>query len=268
MQPKDRILDVYGSFGREIGGWLAISDLIELLALVDVDQQAVRSAASRMKRKGLLVSEKRDNQAGYGLSPKANEILEDGNGRIFRKVGTDSDTAWVVALFSVPETERRKRYLIRSRLERLGFGLGPAGSWFAPASVLAETERMLRRTDLVEYVTIWQGDYAGFSDFKGLVAESWDLDEIRSRYDDYLSVFGPLAQSWGEEPRDDTAAFAAYMKQIALWRVLPYLDPGLPTSVMPPDWPGDQARHLFVEFEQVLRPQAMRFFISVIGSRP
>lgn len=265
MQPKDRILDVYGSFGREIGGWLAISDLIKLLSHVDVDAQAVRSAASRMKRKGLLVSEKKQGSAGYALSATATEILEDGSERIYRKVGSGSESPWVIALFSVPETERRKRYLIRSRLERLGFGQGPATSWFAPVGVLPETERMLARTGLNQYVTIWQGEYAGFADFDELVASSWDLDGIRSRYDEYLATFRPLAETWSDENQGDAEAFAVYMQQIALWRALPYLDPGLPTSVMPQDWPGEEARALFVRFEQALRPQAMRFFISVVS---
>lgn len=265
MQPKDRILDVYGSFGREIGGWLAIGDLIKLLANVDLDAQAVRSAASRMKRKGLLMAEKRDGCAGYVLSTSATEILEDGAERIYRGVRAGSDAPWVVALFSVPEAERRKRYLIRSRLERLGFGQGPATSWVAPASVLPETERMLHRTGLSQYVTIWQGDYVGFADFAQLVADSWDLEEIRTRYEEYLATFKPVAETWGSESREDQEAFTLYLDQMALWRVLPYLDPGLPSSVMPDSWPGATARELFVQFEGELRPQAMQYFRSVVG---
>ncbi len=278
MQPKDRILDVYGSFAREIGGWLAIGVLIKLLATVEVDAQAVRSAASRMKRNGLLVSEKRDGLAGYALSSSATEILRDGSTRIFgpdtgpalralSKPGqeTDAKTDWVIVLFSVPEIERRKRYLIRSRLERLGFGQGPATSWFAPVEVLAETERMLARTGLSDYVTIWQGQHIGFTNLESLVASSWNLEMIRARYDQYLVTFEPLARAWGECEREDGEAFAAYIRQNSVWRELPYLDPGLPASVVPKDWPGQQARALFVEFERELRPAAKRYFDSIVG---
>ncbi len=273
MQPKDRILDVYGSFAQEGGGWLAIGDLIQLLAVLDVDAQSARSAASRMKRSGLLVAEKRDGVAGYALSQRADEILRDGRTRIFGMAESvdegiadeEAGSGWVVVLFSVPEAERQKRYLIRSRLERLGFGQGPASSWFAPAAVLAETERMLMRQGLSEYVTIWRGDLMGFSSIKELVASSWDLDEIQARYDDYLGTYERLEQQWLEAPGQDSEAFGVYIQQNAVWRELPYLDPGLPASVTPVDWPGAEARSLFARFEKLLRSQAARFFHSIAG---
>ncbi len=268
MQPKDQILDVYGSFTQEIGGWIAIGDLIQLLAVLDVDAQSVRSAASRMKRRGLLVADKRDGVAGYGLSSQAGEILHHGRARIFggeAETGRADQSDWIVVLFSVPETQRQKRYLIRSRLERLGFGQGPASSWFAPAGVLAETERMLVRQGLSEYVTIWRGELVGFAPIGDLVASSWDLDGIGDRYREYLRTYEPLEQEWIRSKGQDSEAFAVYIRQNALWRELPYLDPGLPPSVTPPHWPGLEARALFGRFENLLRPQAARFFHSIAG---
>ncbi len=287
MQPKDQILDVYGSFAQESGGWIAIGDLIQLLAVLDVDALSVRSAASRMKRRGLLVADKREGVAGYGISSQAGEILHDGRARIFGgeaelsksevgqtvaggvlagRAGAEANqSGWIVVLFSVPETERQKRYLIRSRLERLGFGQGPASSWFAPAGVLAETERMLVRQGLSEYVTIWRGELAGFASIADLVASSWDLGEIGDRYRGYLRIYEPLEQEWTRSNGQDSEAFAVYIRQNALWRELPYLDPGLPPSVTPPHWPGREARTLFGRFENLLRPQAARFFHSIAG---
>lgn len=275
MQPKDRILDVYGSFAQERGGWLAIGDLIQLVAVLDVDAQSVRSAASRMKRSGLLVADKRDGVAGYALSSGADEILADGRTRIFGLGGpaagqqeedqSGAESGWIVVLFSVPETERQKRYLIRSRLERLGFGQGPASSWLAPAGILAETERMLVREGLADYVTTWRGELMGFASIGDLAASSWDLEKIQSRYDDYLCSYGPLERQWLETPGQDSEAFGTYIQQNAVWRELSYLDPGLPASVTPADWPGSEARALFARFEDVLRPQATLFFRSIAG---
>lgn len=261
-QPKDLIFDVYGGFAREVGGWAAIGDLIGLLEHVDVDAQAVRSAASRMKRSGLLVPERRDGVAGYALSEPAAEILRDGDSRILRDPHQRSKMPWIVATFSVPEQQRRTRYLIRSRLMRLGFGQGPAASLFAPAVVFPETERMLVRTGLQPYVTMWRGEHLGFGEITDLVAEAWDLDLIGRRYREYLDRFGPVLDSWPREERDERRAFADYLANLASWRPLPYLDPGLPAAVTPSDWPGPAARALFHRIERRLRPQAMRFFVS------
>lgn len=262
LQPKDLILDVYGGFARDVGGWVAIGDLIALLSHVDVDAQAVRSAASRMKRSGLLLAERRGGVAGYALSEPAAEILRDGDARIFRDPHQSSVNPWVVATFSVPETQRRTRYLIRSRLMRLGFGQGPAASLFAPAVVVPETQRMLVRTGLQSYVTMWRGEHLGFGGIADLVADAWDLDLIGARHQAYLDRFEPVLDSWPPGERDDRRAFADYVGNLAAWRPLPYLDPGLPHEVTPSDWPAPAARSLFHRLERRLRSQAVRFFVS------
>ncbi len=56
-RPKSLILDIYGRYSAQFRGWIAVSDLIELMGLLDVDEQAVRSAVSRMTRRGLLAPE-------------------------------------------------------------------------------------------------------------------------------------------------------------------------------------------------------------------
>ena len=263
MQPKDRILDVYGAFARGLGGWMPVSALIALLAPVGADEQAVRSAASRMKRSGLLVAERLDGVAGYRPSRSATEILEDGDTRIFRDPRDAADPSWVVAVFSVPETERAQRYAVRSRLVRLGFGQGAAGSWFAPATVIPETRRTLLRDGLSGYVTLWRASYAGFDDFERLVASAWDLGSTRVRYQDFLDFAEQVNARWDTDDFGDESAFVDYMETLTRWRPLPYLDPGLPSAVTPDDWPGPSARDVFSRLERRLRPAAMRFFVSV-----
>lgn len=264
--PRNRILDVYAAFVRPIGGWLAISDLITLLQPTGVDSQAVRSATSRMKRSGLLVSETVDGQAGYALSRSAMAILEDGDDRIFRPLDQESDT-WVVALFSVPEAERSQRYQIRSRLERLGFGQGPAASWFAPSSVLHETVRMLQRSGLDGYVTLWEGTHAGFGDLQELVANAWNMDEIMAVQDDYLEVVSAITRRRAAGEEGDQAAWCQYLDNLAAWRPLPYLDPGLPSKVVPAGWRTAEARHGFAELDAALKPGATRHFEASITTR-
>lgn len=261
MGPKDRILDIYGSFARESGGWIAVSDLIGLMAELDVDAQAVRSSTSRMKRSGLLVAERVDGKAGYGVSKLGIEILEDGDRRIFPRSSRPADEGWVVALFSVPESERKQRYLIRSRLARLGFAQGPAASWIAPATLADEARRMLERNDLDAYVSFLTGQFVAPSESDSAAA-AWDLDGIKRMYHEYLVRFGPIAEAWLESPGTDRDAFVHYMDNISMWRPLPYADPGLPTTVTPPNWPADEALQVFTKLNRQLRPGAHRFYLQ------
>jgi DNA-binding transcriptional ArsR family regulator len=97
---------------RELGGW--ISRLIELMAQVGVEPQAVRSAISRLEKRGILLSERRDGVAGYALSEYAESVLAEGDRRMFKRE-EPQEADWVLAVFSVPEAERDKRHTLRSR---------------------------------------------------------------------------------------------------------------------------------------------------------
>ena len=266
MSPRDRILDTYGLFARDYGGWIAVSGLITLLSECSVDAQAVRSAASRMKRSGLLVSERVDGKAGYALSADGREILDAGDQRIFGSGAGRSDDRWLLVLFSIPESERPKRYLIRSRLARLGFAPGPAASWIAPASLLDEARTMLKRGGLDGYVSFFEGDFQSHTDDPHIAASAWDLDLINKLYREYLDSQQPVFESWVAVPGSDRDAFVAHMNNISAWRPLPYADPGLPRSVTPEGWLAEEAREVFTKLHRQLRPGAHRFYLATLDT--
>ena len=264
MSPRDRILDAYGLFARDYGGWVAVSGLIALLREVDVDAQAVRSAASRMKRSGLLVPERVDGKAGYALSADGREILEAGDQRIFAGGAKRQDDSWLLVLFSIPESERRKRYLIRSRLARLGFAPGPAASWIAPASLADEARTMLRRSGLDGYVSFFEGDFRADGGGPHIATTAWDLDMINKLYGEYLATQQPIFEAWMAQPGSDRDAFVAHMNNISAWRPLPYADPGLPPSITPAGWLAEEAREMFTKLHRQLRPGAHRFYLATL----
>jgi len=71
IRPRALIVTVYGLYAREVGGWLSVQSLIKLMSALGVDEPAVRSSISRLKRRGLLLAEKVDGAAGYALSDRA-----------------------------------------------------------------------------------------------------------------------------------------------------------------------------------------------------
>ena len=127
------IITVYGLYARHDGGWLSVATLIRLLADLGIDEPAVRSAISRLKRRGILQSRRSGGAAGYQLSAEALAILREGDARIFRRGRATPADGWVLAVFSVPESERHRRHVLRSELTRLGFGMVAPGVWIVPA---------------------------------------------------------------------------------------------------------------------------------------
>lgn len=251
-QPRALIVTIYGLYAREAGGWLPVAMLVRLLAQLGVDEPAVRSAISRLKRREILIPQRRGGTAGYALSDSAREIIREGDERIFSTTPPPLAQGWLLAVFSVPETERAKRHMLRSRLAALGFGTAAPGVWVAPANRRVATMATLRGLDVEPYVNLFRADYLAFGDLSVVVERWWDLDAVRRAYLEFVAGWRPVLARWRAKPGSDAAAFAVWVSALTSWRRLPYLDPGLPAELLPPDWPGGEARRLLGDLQRVL----------------
>jgi len=111
--PRALIVSIYGLYARDTGGWFSVSSLIRLMAELGVEEPAVRSSISRLKRREMLIPERHDRFAGYALSDHARRVLHEGDRRIFERPRAALGDGWVVVVFSVPESERRQRRTLR-----------------------------------------------------------------------------------------------------------------------------------------------------------
>lgn len=267
IRPSSLINTVYGAFVRRLGGWTSIADLIVLMGELDVDSQAVRSAISRLKKRGVLVPERRSG-TGYSLSPAMHPVFDEGDRRIFESLEPAAlEEGWVMAVFSVPESERTYRYQLRTRLTWLGFGNMAPGLWLAPARLLEPARSTLERLGLSDYVHLFTSQYAAFSDLRATVSTWWDFPAIEAQYAAFTDHYRPVLESIDErEDIDASEAFRHYVPMLTQWRRLPYLDPGLPAELLPDDWNAVTARQLFQRLHGVLAAPSLEHVRKVTGS--
>jgi phenylacetic acid degradation operon negative regulatory protein len=244
--PRSLIVTTYGLYARRSGGWMSVAGLIRLMAFLDVEAPAVRSSILRLKRRGVLEAEKRDGVAGYTLSEAGLNMLEEGDQRIFEHPRASLADGWLLAVFSIPESERNKRHLLRSRLVWLGFGTVSSGVWIAPGHREADARAVLARDGLDGFVTLFRSDYLGFGQVEKEAAGWWDLTGLAAQYEEFIAVWGPRLLV----RHDDPAAFRDYLTALTVWRRLPFLDPGLPVEVVGADWAGERAGKLFSELQK------------------
>jgi phenylacetic acid degradation operon negative regulatory protein len=264
-QPRALIVTTYGLYARHTGGWFSIASLITLMAELGVDQPAVRSAISRLKRRGLLEPRREAGAAGYGISPRGSQILAEGDRRIFERPRASAADGWVLAVFSVPEQHRARRHMLRSRLAWLGFGTVAAGVWIAPGQVAGEARDVLAADGLADYVTLFTAGYLAFGDVRQRVPQWWDLSRLEQLYQAFIDAAAPVVGRWRAQPGDPGQAFADYVRVLTAWRRLPFLDPGLPPELLPADWLGARAAALFGESRGRLAGPACDHVLEVAG---
>jgi phenylacetic acid degradation operon negative regulatory protein len=182
-------------------------------------------------------------------------MLERGDRRIFGYRQMAPGDGWMLVLFSVPEQERSDRHRLRSRLRWLGCGAIGAGTWIGPAHLIDETLDVLSEDGLREYVTVVRTeDPLPPVPLRDAVRAWWNVAELDSRYARFLATHRAGPGSAGT----DAEAFAAHVRLVDDWRSLPYLDPGLPAHLAPPEWRASAGVALFAERHAQLAGPAAR----------
>lgn len=249
-QPRELIVTLFGLYARGEQNWLSVASVVQMMADLGVEGPAVRSSISRLKRRGTLVAERRAGAAGYALSEQALEVLAEGDARIFDRKRAEVDDGWLLVVFSIPESERDKRHSLRTTLTRLGFGTAAPGVWVAPGNLAHEARETLQRRGMSDYVDMFRAEHLAFGDLRAKVRSWWDLDELTELYADFLRRYRPVQDRANALTPGE--AFAEYVPMLTAWRRLPYLDPGLPLSLLPQGWNGVTAGELFDQLNATL----------------
>lgn len=266
QQPRWLMLDLFAAFVRPIGSEIAIADLVELMGLMGVDEQAVRSAVSRLKRKGWLESATLGGRVGYRISASALAELNEGDERVYHLEPADLGDGWCVVTFSIPESRRAKRHKLRSKLTWWGFGNVIPGVWIAPSRARSYALRIIDQLRLEPYATVFDAQYASTTPLQDFVQSAWDFTTLSVRYEQFIDKHASLAKPSHKaaHPLTDEQAFICYLSMLNSWRSIPFLDPGLPLDLLPAGWRGLDATLLFHELTEQLFAPALSFVRTVV----
>lgn len=248
-----------GAVVRRFDGWMPVAAAVELMAPLGLDATSVRTAISRLKKRGWLHPEVRARARGYSLTPDALAALTAGDELIWHpRAPARLADGWCIVHFSIPEAARRQRHQLRAHLAAVGFGNVGTALWIAPARMREAAVRAIDELGLAHHAAVFQGDYVAGQPIDSLLYASWDLATIDRRYRDFIAGHAALAQrlAAGSTP-DPPDAFVRYVEVVDRWRRLPFRDPGLPAELLAPDWNGPVAGALFERLVAWLEPGAL-----------
>lgn len=234
---------VVGLYLRDAGGWMSAKDIVALMEALGTSGTVTRTALGRLRKKDVVLQETRDGVPGFTLTQGAATMLARGDRRIYNPRSMSASDPWCLISFSIPETEREKRHQLRRRLHWIGCGTVAAGLWICPDSLRVEVEEILADLELRDMATIFvtETPLVGGT-LREAASKWWDLEAVAELHRDFISNCAlPAGESVGPSPE----AFATYVQCIDRWRIIPYLDPGLPSAFLPADWPGAEGTALF-----------------------
>ncbi|MFF4061719.1 PaaX family transcriptional regulator C-terminal domain-containing protein [Streptomyces sp. NPDC001668] len=240
-RPQSLMLTFFGNHVLEEGDLGVYSgSIIDVLGRVGVGEQAVRSTLTRMVNRGLLQRQREGRKMFFGLTPQATRVLIDGRTRIWKQgaVNDDWDGSWTLLGFSLPDSWKRQRHDLRSRLTWSGFGALYSGLWIAPGRLDVST--VVTDLGLTAHVKIFHATAAEVTDIEQMIRDTWDLESIAARY---VAFDKRWTAHLGNGTDDDP--IGTRLRLVSDWLDTIRTDPRLPSRHLPPAWPARPAQETF-----------------------
>jgi phenylacetic acid degradation operon negative regulatory protein len=235
------LFTLLGEFVLTGDGTAWTSAVLGVFARLGTEEKATRQALMRTADAGWLEAEKIGRRTRWRLTGSAQRLLTDGAERIysFKGPAQDWDGRWLLVSVRIPESDRRARHVVRSRLSWAGFGSLGAGLWISPhPDREAEATGVLREAGVAQDAHVFVATRSGLGDVRTMVAAAWDLAAIEEQYEQFIEEFSPPA------PAD---ILARQIELVHAWRRFPSVDPALPAELLPARWSGVKAAQLFAD---------------------
>jgi len=147
------------------------------------------------------------------------------------------DGFWRLVMFDVPEAKRRGRDDLRKQLLRLGFGKLQNSTYLSCYDHGKGLLDFVKVRDLVGKVILLEAKQKYLGSPTKLAERVWKLDKIAEKY---KAVIDSLSTRFGIRDLKKREEFLKRIYQQYL-KVLA-VDPFLPSSLLPKDWPAEKAR--------------------------
>lgn len=230
-----------GTAGSAATGAAWTSAVLAAFARLGIEEKTTRQALMRTAASGWLVAEKVGRRTRWRLTASAQKMLTEGADRIYSFTGPAQawDGRWLLVYARIPESDRRARHVVRSRLSWAGFGSLGAGLWISPhPDREAEAIGVLREAGVAADAHVFVARRSGLAGVQVMVATAWDLGAIEDQYEQFLAEFRATA------PAD---VLARQVELVHAWRRFPAIDPALPRELLPVRWSGLAAARLFAD---------------------
>lgn len=243
--------------------------LVELLGELGFSHGAARVALTRLVRRGLIERVRDGRLVHYSLTPRADRVLAEGDGRIFTfGHPRDDGGTWTLLWHQIPEDRRLERSRFARRLRFLGFGSVQDSVWVSPHDHREEVEHLLGELGVAAYATLFSAREDASAGLSVLASRAWDLNGLVERYEAFAAEFSPWLRRRARMRLSDSEAFLVRTRLVHLFRGFPQLDPELPEELAPMSGPRMRTVQTFQSLYEGLAVPSQRHFEAVTEAFP
>ena len=194
------------------------------------------------------------------VTARGRRRIEELSPRIYGPV-IEWDGRWRLLSCAAAETQRQARERLRKELAALGWAQLSSSTWISPSDALEAAREAAAASVALEAIHLFEAEYRGPLSDRELLERCWNVDSIASAYREFVSRYRArfnLEIDRGE--LTDEGAFVERLWLVHDYRKFAYLDPGLPSELLPAHWPGTAAAALFREYYGALEKKSQRYF--------
>lgn len=241
------IITLYGDAIVPRGGEVWLGTVLQFCRHLGIADGVVRTAMSRLAADGWLERRRVGRHSFYGLAERGRETFRQASARIYHAV----PPPWAGHFDLVLTDRSADRERVRRGMDDAGFGVLAPDIWVAPGGHGAP--KVPGRV-----LTL---DLAGDDETaRALAARVWPLDHLAAAYDRFNAAFRPVGAALAaSRPLSDADALAARVLLVHEFRRVVLRDPLLPADILPPAWPGAEARRLCAAIYMRVRPGSERW---------
>jgi phenylacetic acid degradation operon negative regulatory protein len=260
LRARSALFTLFGDVIRPAGGTAWLTTITACMQALDFTPEATRTALHRMAAEGWVAPSKVGRFSAYRLTDRGVERLDEAAARIYRLRAADWDGHWHVLV--CPAAGRDSA--VSSALRWMGHGRLSADVWISPHRQGERLARLLDAHGLTgSSVRLDSAATSDPAENARIVDVAWDLSELRTAHQAFIDQWGDLTP-----PPEPQTAFVTRIRLVHHWRSFLFLDPGLPSRLLPADWLGDAAADIFRRLYAAVDDAAWTFYDELSAAAP
>jgi phenylacetic acid degradation operon negative regulatory protein len=232
------IVTIYGDVVVPRGGELALGSLLAICAALGIEGGVVRTALTRLVANGLIERRRVGRNSFHRLASRMADEFARATERIYFATPQRWSGTWRLAILPVGGGEGGQG----EALHQAGYGQLAPGVLLAP---LGAGGRLYSGREPLPGPAILLDATGAAADGPPLATRAWNLARLAEDYRAFLATFAPLEAAFvAGSTVDNLEALALRIRLVHAYRRIALKDPLLPGELLPPGWPGHDARRV------------------------